>query len=78
MDVYDKDHLPVPIEDMPHYRKIGTTPMWFHHGPFRVYTQEGDYTLPEGWRGYIAVDRAGHPYPIAEDEHATTYEKVPF
>jgi hypothetical protein len=76
MDVYAKDHLPQPVDEMRRFRKTGVTPMWFVRGPFVVETQEGSYTLPEGWEGYVAVDRAGYPYPIEKSEHEQTYEEV--
>jgi hypothetical protein len=79
MDAYDKDHLP-PVSEMRVFRKTTTTPMWFTelNAPLAIWTQDGHIKLPAGWRGYIAIDRAGHPYPIAEAEHALTFEEVPF
>lgn len=76
MDVYDKDHLPLPVEKMSLHRKTALTPMLFHRGPFVVITQEGEYNLPDGWRGYIAVDKEGHPYPISEENYNSSYEPV--
>lgn len=60
-------------------RKTALTPMLpVQAGPegIVVSTQEGDYPLPAGWEGYIAVDQAGFPYPIAADEFGATYEQV--
>ena len=76
MDVYTKDSLPEPVEQMSRFRKITTTPMTRVSWPCVVETQEGPVTLPEGWRGWIAVDGAGYPYPITEEEHRRTYEAV--
>lgn len=57
-------------------RKTALTPMLRATGPLTVETQEGSYDLPDGWEGYIAVDRSTFPYPIAADEFAKTYEAV--
>jgi hypothetical protein len=45
-------------------------------GPATVVTQEGQYSLPDGWDGWVAFDSAGYPYPIAADEQAATYVPV--
>lgn len=74
MKRFDRDNLPVPVDEMGLHRKTALTPMVMVDGPFTVVTQEGDYTLPDGWRGFIAVDRAGFPYPIALTEYHETYE----
>lgn len=42
-------------------------------GPFEVETREGTLTCPDGW---LAVDSAGWPYPIAADEFERIYEQV--
>lgn len=57
-------------------RKTALTPMLAVTGPVDVETQEGNYQLPEGWEGYIAVDSAHFPYPIAKDEFERMYERV--
>ncbi len=74
--IYTKDNLPVPVEQMPLYRKTALTPMLDVEGPFTVVTQEGEYHLPEGWRGKLAIDKAGYPYPIEINEYYETYEAV--
>jgi hypothetical protein len=71
---YDKDNLPCPLEEMPLHRKTWLTPMVPVLGPFTVVTQEGPVELPDGWEGFVAVDRAGYPYPVALDEDRETYE----
>jgi hypothetical protein len=77
MEHYSKDHLPIPVGDMALHRKVALTPMFGPiTGPAIVTTQEGDYRLPSGWRGLLAVDKAGHPYPVALDEYHETYEPV--
>jgi hypothetical protein len=73
---FDKDHLPVPVEEMGLHRKTALTPMVMMDGPFVVVTQEGECELPEGWRGFVAVDKAGCPYPIGLAEYHETYEPV--
>jgi hypothetical protein len=70
----DKDHLPVPVGEMALYRKTALTPMFRCDGPFVVVTQEGEYTLPDGWEGFVAIDKAHYPYPIELTEHRETYE----
>lgn len=57
-------------------RKTALTPMLPAKGPVTVVTQEGDYELPDGWEGFVAVDQAGYPYPIERTEQANTYERV--
>lgn len=57
-------------------RKTASTPMLPARGPLTVVTQEGEYRLPDGWRGFIAVDSAGFPYPIEGAEWRRTYERV--
>ncbi|MGH6691717.1 MAG: hypothetical protein ACREF4_13680 [Gammaproteobacteria bacterium] len=76
MKTYDKNHLPVDITEMALHRKTALTPMVMVDGPFTVITQEGSYDLPDGWRGFVAVDKAGYPYPIALAEYHETYEPV--
>lgn len=39
-------------------------------GPFEVVTREGVLTCPDG---YLAIDSAGWPYPIAVDEFEHIY-----
>ncbi|HEU5394694.1 MAG TPA: hypothetical protein VFV36_07805 [Candidatus Methylomirabilis sp.] len=55
------------------YRKVRTTDMLWIRGPAEVATREGIYTLPESWRGYIAVDSDGYPYPVEFGEHLNAY-----
>jgi hypothetical protein len=46
-------------------------------GPCVVTTVDGsDVVLDETWRGWLAVDSEGHPYPIASSVHATSYRPV--
>lgn len=71
---YDRDNL--PEGDWADYRKVGTTRMVQVSGPFVVTTKEGEYILPSGWYGYIAIDTAGHPYPIDPEVHVQSYERV--
>lgn len=72
--VYDKHTL--PKGDWQEYRKIGITSMIPVSGPLVVVTLEGEYSLPAGWRGYIAVDTNGCPYPIDEAMHAKSYVQI--
>jgi hypothetical protein len=75
MTRYDKDNL--PSVDWAEYRKIGITRMWGPlTGPFTVETREGEYKLPAGWLGFVALDAEGYPYPVVAAEHARSYERV--
>ena len=59
-------------------RKTATTmmaPVVYPEGAV-VETKEGEYVLPAGWEGAIALDADGDPYPIALDIIAKTYEPV--
>jgi hypothetical protein len=72
--VYEPGRL--PDDGWRLYRKMTLTRMRPVVGPIVIVTQEGRYELPEGWRGFVAVDTAGFPYPIEATEHARTYEEV--
>jgi hypothetical protein len=76
MKHFDKDNLPLPISEMALHRKKTLTPMIMVDGPFSVETQEGKYELPEGWRGFVAVDNEGFPYPISLENYHSSYEPV--
>lgn len=67
-DPITRDNL--PDGDWREFRKRGTTSMLRMDGPFTVVTREGPLSCPDGW---LAVDRAGWPYPIAADEQRVTY-----
>jgi hypothetical protein len=74
LPVYNRHHLPAGPTVM--HRKKVLTPMIRCDGPFEVITQEGRYELPPGWKGYIAIDQKGYPYPIELAEQEKTYEVV--
>jgi hypothetical protein len=65
----------VPFEAWGRYRKTCLTDAV----PFNaisdteIETKEGEYMLPKGWQGYIAVDVDGDPYPIAKEVFEETY-----
>jgi hypothetical protein len=50
--------------------------MFRWRGACVVGTQEGEVTLPANFDGWIAIDRAGYPYPIDIAEHEATYEEA--
>lgn len=71
---YTRDTL--PTGQWARYRKTGTTEMRPITGPAVVETMEGPYTLPDGWRGFVAIDTAGYPYPVDAGVHRVSYELV--
>lgn len=71
--VYSADQLP-DADLFAEYRKTATTRMAPIEGPCVVMTREGDFELPAGWRGFLAIDTGGYPYPVEAAEHARTYE----
>lgn len=71
---YDRDHL--PDQGWARYRKVGTTRMAAVAGPLTVQTKEGEYSLPDDWRGFIALDHEGYPYPVELEIHSQSYELV--
>ena len=76
MKHFTKDNLPVSVSEMSLHRKTKLTPMILMDGPFTVTTKEGDYHLPEGWRGLLAVDPDGYPYAIDLAAYHQSYEPV--
>jgi hypothetical protein len=66
----------LPAVGWEEYRKLGTTRMAPVIGPCIVETKEGEYELPDGWQGYVALDKDGDPYPIASEMQASAYERV--
>lgn len=58
----------------PRWQKIPETVAVRMDGPFRVLTPHGAVTCQDGW---LAVDNAGWPYPIAADEFANIYRAMP-
>lgn len=78
MDQYDEklaystDNLPA-IGEFATYKKKVTTKAVKVDGPFAVHTREGTLTCQDG---YLAIDSAGYPYPIAKEEFEAIYEPV--
>lgn len=71
---YDRDTL--PEHGWGSYRKKTVTRMTPIDGPCVIETQEGDYFLPEGWDGFLALDAEGWPYPLVASVHQRSYEPV--
>ncbi|MGQ0774560.1 MAG: hypothetical protein ACT4NY_09105 [Pseudonocardiales bacterium] len=71
---YDRDHL--PDGEWADYRKTATTRMTPITGPLRIVTVSGPHDLPDGWSGYLAVDVAGHPYPVDLSVAEGSYQRV--
>lgn len=42
-------------------------------GPCTVVTAGGPIRLRKGWRGWLALDSRGYPYPIATPDHQRDY-----
>lgn len=65
----------------PVYKKKAATPAlhieeFTSTGEVTVETKEGEYILPDGWDGYIAVDPDGDPYPIEGKVFKEVYEPI--
>lgn len=71
---YDRENLPTGT--WADYRQKATTRMIAVVGPFTVTTKEGQYDLPCGWEGFIALDTDGDPYPIEIAVQSRSYEPV--
>jgi hypothetical protein len=56
------------------WRKRTATRMVQIGGPCRVQTANGPVALPVGWRGYLAIDEAGWPYPVDDAVQRSSYE----
>lgn len=52
------------------------TPMVLVEGPLTIVTSEGEVELPEDWKGMLAMDSTGHPYPISLDLYHKLYQPV--
>lgn len=66
----------LPLNGWRTFRKLALTKAQPITGPCIVKTREGEYGLPADWRGWVALDSGGYPYPIAEEEFATIYEEI--
>jgi hypothetical protein len=67
--LYTAENLP-PRESFSEYSKKAGTPALRIEGPFRVETSEGTMDCTDGW---LAIDTAGNPYPIAKDVFEQSY-----
>lgn len=76
--VFSKQFL--PAEDDPRWerwqKKRLVVRMMPLRGPVTVITVDAPTKLPPEWEGWLAVDMAGHPYPLHRDVHAVAYEPV--
>lgn len=70
---FTHDELP-PREEFSLYRKQRHTPALRIHEPFIAVTVDGNEAHCED--GWLAVDAAGYPYPIAKDVFGSEYEPV--
>ena len=61
------------ISDWNLYNKRVTTKAVRVEGPFETETREGPISTQNG---YLAIDSAGWPYPIAKEEFEKIYVKV--
>lgn len=69
---YDRHHL--PAGDWRWYRRREAIRMVQVGGPFIVHTTQGAVAIPPGWRGYLAVDAYGNPYPVGAGQFHRDYE----
>lgn len=44
--------------------------------PTDVLTKEGEYSLPTGWKGFIAIDADGDVYPVEASVFERTHEPL--
>jgi hypothetical protein len=76
---YAKDSLP-PADD-PRWEEWQKRPaivrMMPLRGPCRIVTVDAPTDLPDGWEGWLAIDFAGHPYPLHKDVQSAMYT-LPF
>ncbi len=73
MTTFDRDRALELGSQMGLYqKKVGTRAIRIK-GPFQVVTREGLLTCPDG---YLALDSAGFPYPVAADEFERIYDLV--
>ncbi len=72
LPVYTSDCL--PENNWGRYRKNGVTRMARIDGPFAARTLDGNIAFCDD--GWLAVDRQGHPYPVADAAHTGVYERV--
>ncbi len=72
LPVYSADCL--PENGWARYVKRGVTRMARIDGPFAVRTLDGNLAFCDD--GWLAVDRQGYPYPVADQAHASMYERV--
>lgn len=74
----DKTNLPSDPSTWPIYRKKNLTPAleFTADEETAIETKEGEYVLPAGWHGWIAVDSDGDPYPIEGGVFNETYVAV--
>ena len=70
MRTFDKDNAPFIMSGAKMYRKMHLTQAVRIDGPFRVNTKEGPLDCEDG---YLALDSAGWPYPIAAGDFEAMY-----
>lgn len=66
----------LPLNAWGNFRKTAITKAQPVKGPLIVKTREGEYDLPAGWVGWIALDSGGYPYPIVAEEFDAMYEEA--
>lgn len=70
--VYDDESL--PGSGWTWWRPRVATRMVQVGGPCTIYTTHGPIQKPVGWRGYLAIDENGNPFPIDDETHRKSYE----
>lgn len=73
MSRYSSTNLPGSPKAWPEWRKKVTTRAIKIDDRFEVETKEGVLSCPDG---YLAVDGAGFPYPIATEDFEAMYESI--
>lgn len=77
-ELFSKTNLP-PADD-PRWQTWRKRPVTVRmmplSGPATIVTVDAPTDLPAGWEGWLAIDAAGHPYPLHRDVQAVIYERA--
>jgi hypothetical protein len=69
--VYERGQL--PPGGWQWFRRVGAVQMVRVVGPCTVHTATEVLHLPRSWAGYLAIDDAGYPVAIPDEDHGRDY-----